>query len=612
MFIRAAHIIQESIEVDGALFLDASISASSNRSESLAFPEAEEFSTTSQNHGNEAPSPEVDLAVDNASASQQPKDTQTTHKFGEDRACSVLSVWTSEHSSLHGDGASQLVPATESFLEGLLHRYPQGHVFSPGELGTLHSKQARRNSKRTNELREAHIVCKMLPGARSIAFVPLWDTNRGRWFAGSFFWTVLPTERVLTRSGDLNYLAAFGNSIMAEVARLDVVGADRAKSDFISSISHELRSPLHGILASAELLHDTTVDLFQYGMIDTIERCGRTLLDTIQHVLDFARINTFTRSQLRPGLVARQDPLLSVPNLNANIDLSLLVEDVIDAVFAGHQFQGSSSALLATEEATDISSPRRRQQNNHAGDIDGGDFPSERKEKRKRPVDIVVDIGWRDSRVFHTESGALRRVLMNLFGNALKYTDSGCILVSLKAEDLEPARGRRPKSVVTLTVSDTGRGIGQDYLHNGLFTPFTQEDPMNPGTGLGLSIVLQIVRSLAGKVEVTSEIGVGTEVVVTLTVYQAASDESHLLSRTEKSAIQRARERTNGGSIGLVGFDVELPGSKRRSGDWQSASDPSLYLRTSMERAASQWFSMKITPPPRWESLPPDIYIANE
>jgi signal transduction histidine kinase len=108
-------------------------------------------------------------------------------------------------------------------------------------------------------------------------------------------WTVLHTERVLTHARDLNYLAAFGNSIMAEVARLDVVGADRAKSDFISSISHELRSPLHGILASVELLHDTTVDLFQYGMIDTIERCGRTLLDTIQHVLDFAKINTFTR-----------------------------------------------------------------------------------------------------------------------------------------------------------------------------------------------------------------------------------------------------------------------------------------------------------------------------
>lgn len=100
-----------------------------------------------------------------------------------------------------------------------------------------------------------------------------------------------------SRAEDLSYLAAFGNSIMAEVARLDTIAVDRAKSDFISSISHKLRSPLHGIFASVEFLQDTAVDLFQNSMIDAIERCGRTLLDTIQHVLDFAKINNLTRSK---------------------------------------------------------------------------------------------------------------------------------------------------------------------------------------------------------------------------------------------------------------------------------------------------------------------------
>lgn len=80
---------------------------------------------------------------------------------------------------------------------------------------------------------------------------------------------------------DLSYLAAFGNSIMAEVAQLDTIAADRAKLDFISSISHELQSPLHGILTSVEFLQDIGVDLFQNSMINTIKRCGRTLLDTI-------------------------------------------------------------------------------------------------------------------------------------------------------------------------------------------------------------------------------------------------------------------------------------------------------------------------------------------
>jgi signal transduction histidine kinase len=69
-------------------------------------------------------------------------------------------------------------------------------------------------------------------------------------------------RREYSRAKDLSYLAAFGNSIMAEVARLDTIAADRAKSDFISSISHELRSPLHGILTSVEFLQDIAVDLF--------------------------------------------------------------------------------------------------------------------------------------------------------------------------------------------------------------------------------------------------------------------------------------------------------------------------------------------------------------
>jgi signal transduction histidine kinase len=67
---------------------------------------------------------------------------------------------------------------------------------------------------------------------------------------------------VLTYIEDLRYLAAFGNSVMAEVARLDTLAADRAKTDFISSISHELRTPLHEILASVEFLQDTALDLF--------------------------------------------------------------------------------------------------------------------------------------------------------------------------------------------------------------------------------------------------------------------------------------------------------------------------------------------------------------
>jgi signal transduction histidine kinase len=68
---------------------------------------------------------------------------------------------------------------------------------------------------------------------------------------------------------------------MAECSRIDTEIADQKKSDFIGSISHELRSPLHGILASAEFLGDEVTTGFEKGLVETIDSCGRTLLDTI-------------------------------------------------------------------------------------------------------------------------------------------------------------------------------------------------------------------------------------------------------------------------------------------------------------------------------------------
>ena len=68
---------------------------------------------------------------------------------------------------------------------------------------------------------------------------------------------------------------------MAECSRIDTEIADQKKGDFIGSISHELRSPLHGILASAEFLGDESLTGFERGLVETIDSCGRTLLDTI-------------------------------------------------------------------------------------------------------------------------------------------------------------------------------------------------------------------------------------------------------------------------------------------------------------------------------------------
>lgn len=576
---------------------------------------------------------------------QQSNETLAGRHSAEQKTCGLLGFWTNERSSLHSNRAP-VVPLSESFLQSLLHKYPYGHVFqlgdrsrvvspvsgAPGDRAAAEFRFSKKQKSHPEEVardREADVLLRMLPGARSVAFVPLWDSHRKRWFAGSFVWTVHQTTRVLTRAEDLNYLAAFGNSIMAEVARLDVVGADRVKSDFISSVSHELRSPLHGILASVEFLQDTTVNSFQHGQIDTMERCGRTLLDTIQHVLDFAKINAFIRTDRGERPKHRTGELQSSSeelDLNVNVDLGLLTEDVIDSIFAGHEFHRRSS-LIGTDQESSF--PKRTGRNStKEGDSLSRELRMKGEQRTQMArcgctvlnrggsiderLEVVVDIGWRPNWTFNTQSGALRRVLMNLFGNALKYTSRGFVKISLHAQDIISTQSKPDQSVITITVSDSGRGISQEYLDSGLFTPFTQEDPMNQGTGLDLSIVLQIVGSLGGTIDITSEQGAGTTVVVTLTLKQALSANHLHLGCNDGDLIQTARNKTTGLTIGLLGFDVSPVVPERHARDWKVESGATRFLQSSFSDMAKYWFNMKVSTPQTWTISRPDVYVSNE
>jgi len=631
IFLRASNIIRECIEVDGTIFLDASISTFGGHTgevhNSFMGGQSQE-SLISSSEGERWETPTSNTETSDGSpagsyASQLPK--KLTEKWAEKKKmCSILGFSTEEKSSLKGDTASEYyVPVAETFLQRLLHKYPHGHVFNLDEGGPVISSmndtqrtvrdvkhESSRQNLRTGKPREsakqaeAKTLLQMLPGARSVVLFPLWDSHRERWFAGSFAWTTLST-RVLTRAEDLSFLAAFGNSIMAEVARLDAMAADRAKSDFISSISHELRSPLHGILASVEFLQDTAVDLFQNSMIDTIERCGRTLLDTIQHVLDFAKINNFTkpkRNERKDERSSDERPRSRMMGLSVDIDVSVITEDVIDAVYAGHEFQGNSSLGMTDEASGSPSEGLRRSRVNHSDTI------PDRPALKKGPLAIIVDIGWRSNWNFNTQSGALRRVLMNLVGNALKYTDAGWVKVSLQSKDIRPTSSQSQQSTITIIVSDSGRGISQEFLHSHLFTPFSQENPLNAGTGLGLSIVLQIVRSLGGTIDVQSEQGVGTEVKISLTLNQSSIAPQPL----PESPIMSVRKKTSGLTLCLLGFDVYSGMSGTRAGIGKVEPKPELSLQASLEGIATHWFDMKVTASQSWEASPSDIYIANE
>jgi signal transduction histidine kinase/GAF domain-containing protein len=405
MFSRASNIIKQCIEVDGTLFLDGSIGTFGGH--------------TGESHRRL----EQELRIQNAEISDPSSNNTSPELFTMRRVearrqsqkkCGILGYSSKGGSSLEQDQAPEsftMVP--ESFLQDLLNKYPRGQVFDIDEEGflippvpsisdtsmdgTATQAKARQRLVRlasidNSKAAEAIALVKIFPGARSVAFSPMWDSHRERFFSGCFAWTTQPT-RVLRPSEDLNYLAAFGQSIMAEVARLDAVAADQAKSDFISSISHELRTPLHGVLASVEFLQDTTIDLFQISMIDTIERCGRTLLDTIQHVLDFAKINSF----IKPG-VDKSNPKVkanigssSTMALSIDIDLSVVTEDVIDSMHAGHEFGGKSELVVANQVSSPIEIP-----------------------SNKERLEIIMDIDWRSNWAFNTQSGALRRILMNV------------------------------------------------------------------------------------------------------------------------------------------------------------------------------------------------------
>lgn len=116
-------------------------------------------------------------------------------------------------------------------------------------------------------------------GARTIAFYPIWDDASELFSSALFVWSNTPL-RYFDQSVEMNYLAAFGHSLTAELSRLNSLASEKAKGSFISSISHELRSPLHGVLAGAELLQESDLTPYQQEMTLTITHAGRILLDT--------------------------------------------------------------------------------------------------------------------------------------------------------------------------------------------------------------------------------------------------------------------------------------------------------------------------------------------
>lgn len=615
IFSRAANLIRESIGAEGVIFLDADSDSFGRLVESnkrtVSGPGTKDNTTSSSDES-------TDSGSNGLPSSQRGKDSGS--EDGDVKYSECLGISRSKRSDIDDESRTgEAIEVPEPLFTSLIRRYPRGKIFTynaggsvsedsddpmKGPSGSEHDKASpevpRSGSKRRRKpfRQHAESLIKIFSGARNILVLPIWDPDRSRWFAGALAWTNQP-DRIFTFENELIFISAFTNSIMTEVRRVDVKIAEKAKTNLVSSITHELRNPLHGILGTADILSDTAMNALQHGMVHTIESCGRTLLDTINNLLDLTFIDQYRKERHSKGK-GHDKKKASIPkglpggdtSSFTRVQLDSVLEEVTECVFSGYCFYNHPQA---PPPALAESSSRSAGQPSKADPVG----------PKANQVTVIFDIDPNTEWDFYTHPGAWRRILMNLFGNAVKYTSSGYIYLGLKSShrgDQEPSskghRKRQDEFNVTITVKDTGKGISPSYLQEDLFTPFMQEDSLASGSGLGLSIVRQAIGFLGGSIDIESTKGVGT----TFSIHTPLLKSSAVLEDTSSagSVFSSLKRHTEDKNIAFLGFGTAL----------RSERDTGLY--NSLDRMCREWFGLNVTnlSPLEGKHAPYDFYLA--
>lgn len=283
---------------------------------------------------------------------------------------------------------------------------------------------------------------------------------------GRVVWVLLAVSLVRRPDGAPHYFVSQIEDVTGrvaaerdlQIARDEALAASKAKSEFLATMSHELRTPLGAMIGLAELLRDGDLDGEKREFVEIIHRSGIALLEIINDVLDLSKIEA--------GMVHVE---------SAEFDIRAVLQDSCD--------------LFAAEV---------------------------RRKNLRLNVSVGADVPARA----RGDAGRLRQVLVNLVGNAVKFTMAGGIDVEARLAEHVGA-----DMVIACTVRDSGIGIGEEHQRH-IFDAFAQADPSTSrhygGSGLGLAICRHLVGLMGGAIRLTSRLGQGTSVSFTLRLGAAA------------------------------------------------------------------------------------------